>query len=58
MGRDGHVLLKLIHNCRQESLTGNEKYLFVLGSYKSLERLKYKIGEAPLFKVQSVKITV
>ena len=36
----------------------NQKILLVLGSYESLERLKWKIGEAHLFKVQSGKITV
>ena len=36
----------------------NQKIPVVLGSYESLERLKCKIGEAHLFKVQSGKITV
>ena len=54
MGWDGRALLvwpsRIPHR--------NQKNIFVLGSYESLERLKCKIGEAHLFKVQSGKITV
>jgi len=36
----------------------NKKFLFVYGSYESLERLEVKIGKAPFFKVRTGKITM
>ena len=45
MGQDGRALLVLPSRIPHR----NQKILFVLGSYESLERLKGNIGEAPFF---------
>ena len=50
----------LVHTSHQESLTGDKKYIFVFGTYESLQRVEDKTSgrEGPFLKIQSCKISV